>query len=150
MVSSSVPAVARRSNTASANFSNAFGEGNIASAIGASAFGVENNASALNSSAFGFINDAIEYFNLFKSLQAEKKKLDPAFQPLNIACVSIFEGDISLQACRSFIESKLPLIPRYRQRVAVPAFHLGLPVWEYDPEFDIANHVREGLARFDV
>src|SRR5438270_3179814 len=63
--------------------------------------------------------------------------------PLNIACVSIFEGDISLQACRSFIESKLPLIPRYRQRVAVPAFHLGLPVWEYDPEFDIANHVRE-------
>lgn len=33
------------------------------------------------------INDAIEYFNLFKSLQDEKKKLDPAFQPLNIACV---------------------------------------------------------------
>jgi type I restriction enzyme R subunit len=33
------------------------------------------------------INDAIEYFNLFKSLQDERKKLDPAFQPLNIACV---------------------------------------------------------------
>ena len=33
------------------------------------------------------INDAIEYFSLFKSLQDEKKKLDPAFQPLNIACV---------------------------------------------------------------
>ena len=34
-----------------------------------------------------FINDAIEYFNLFKSLQDEKKRLDPASQPLNIACV---------------------------------------------------------------
>jgi type I restriction enzyme R subunit len=33
------------------------------------------------------INDAIEYFNLFKSLQDEKEKLDSAFQPLNIACV---------------------------------------------------------------
>jgi type I restriction enzyme R subunit len=33
------------------------------------------------------INDAIEYFNLFKSLQDEKKKTDPAFQTLNITCV---------------------------------------------------------------
>ena len=33
------------------------------------------------------INDAIEYFNLFKSLQDKRKELDPAFQPLNIACV---------------------------------------------------------------
>jgi type I restriction enzyme R subunit len=33
------------------------------------------------------INDAIEYFNLFKSLQDEKEKSDPAFQPLNMACV---------------------------------------------------------------
>jgi len=33
------------------------------------------------------INDAIEYFNLFKSLQDERTESDPAFQPLNIACV---------------------------------------------------------------
>lgn len=33
------------------------------------------------------INDAIEYFNLFKSLQDERTKLDLAFQPLNVACV---------------------------------------------------------------
>jgi len=33
------------------------------------------------------INDAIEYHELFKSLQTEKQKADPAFQPLNIACV---------------------------------------------------------------
>src|SRR5690242_10299524 len=63
--------------------------------------------------------------------------------PLNIASVSIFDGAIPLDDSRIFVESKLPLIPRYRQRVAVPAFHLGLPVWEFDPEFDIANHVKE-------
>jgi len=33
------------------------------------------------------INDAIEYFDLFKSLQSERTKSDPAFQPLNVACV---------------------------------------------------------------
>ncbi|MCF8150986.1 MAG: type I restriction endonuclease subunit R [Sulfuritalea sp.] len=33
------------------------------------------------------INDAIEYHALFKIVQAEKQAADPAFQPLNIACV---------------------------------------------------------------
>lgn len=33
------------------------------------------------------INDAIEYFELFKELQEERKKADEDFAPLNIACV---------------------------------------------------------------
>lgn len=33
------------------------------------------------------INDAIEYFALFKTMQAEKQAADPEFKPLNIACV---------------------------------------------------------------
>jgi len=33
------------------------------------------------------INDAIEYFELFKELQEERKKIDDGFTPLNIACV---------------------------------------------------------------
>jgi type I restriction enzyme R subunit len=33
------------------------------------------------------INDAIEYHTLFKTMQAEKQAADPAFPPLNIACV---------------------------------------------------------------
>lgn len=33
------------------------------------------------------INDAIEYFDLFKTMQAEKLAADPGFRPLNIACV---------------------------------------------------------------
>jgi diacylglycerol O-acyltransferase len=64
-------------------------------------------------------------------------------QPLNIAGVSIFEGDLELADCRAFIKSKLPLIPRYRQRVVSTFFDRGLPSWEVDPQFDIKNHVRE-------
>ena len=63
--------------------------------------------------------------------------------PLNIASVAVFEDAISLADCVEFVSSKLPLIPRYFQRVAIPPFNIGLPTWEYDPEFDIRNHVRE-------
>jgi type I restriction enzyme R subunit len=33
------------------------------------------------------INDAIEYYELFKAMQAEKQATDPDFEPLKIACV---------------------------------------------------------------
>ncbi len=68
-------------------------------------------------------------------------------QPLNIAGVSIFEGEIKLSDCIAFVESKLPLIPRYQQRVVFPAFDLGLPTWEFDPKFDIRNHIRMAKLR---
>jgi len=63
--------------------------------------------------------------------------------PLNVASVSVLEGDISFKDCLQFIESKLPLIPRYLKRVVAPPLNIGLPSWEYDPGFDIRNHVRE-------
>lgn len=45
------------------------------------------------------INDAIEYYGLFKSIQAEKLAKDPEFQPLNIGCVFSppAEGDKDVQ-----------------------------------------------------
>src|SRR5271166_3630544 len=64
-------------------------------------------------------------------------------QPLNIASVSVFEGEIKLADCAAFVESKLPLIPRYRQRVVFPPFDLGLPSWELDQKFNIRNHIRQ-------
>jgi diacylglycerol O-acyltransferase len=63
--------------------------------------------------------------------------------PLNVASVCVFEGAISFAACSQFVESKLPLLPRYLKRVVGAPFNIGLPSWEYDPTFDIRNHVRE-------
>src|SRR5208283_3430642 len=63
--------------------------------------------------------------------------------PLNVACVCVFEGDIPFEACVQFVESKLPLIPRYLKRLVAPPLNIGLPSWEYDPAFEIRNHVRE-------
>lgn len=63
--------------------------------------------------------------------------------PLNMAAITVFEGDIDADKCGRFIETKLPLIPRYRQRVVIPPLNMGLPVWDWDPKFDVRNHVRE-------
>ena len=63
--------------------------------------------------------------------------------PLNVASICVFEGEISFQDCVRFVESKLPLLPRYFKRVVPAPFGLGLPTWEYDPEFDLSRHMRE-------
>jgi diacylglycerol O-acyltransferase len=61
--------------------------------------------------------------------------------PLHIGSVSVLDGEIPFHDYIDFIASKLPLIPRYRQRLVVPPLHLGHPTWEDDPDFDIHNHV---------
>jgi diacylglycerol O-acyltransferase len=63
--------------------------------------------------------------------------------PLNVASVSVLEGEIPFAAGLQFVESKLPLLPRYLKRVVAPPLNIGLPSWEYDPNFDIRNHVRD-------
>ena len=67
--------------------------------------------------------------------------------PLNVACVSILEGEIAFEDCVKFVESKLPLLPRYLKRVVSAPFGLGLPTWEYDPEFELRRHVREARLK---
>ena len=69
--------------------------------------------------------------------------LESKEMPLHIGSVSVLDGDIDLAGYVQFIDSKLPLIPRYRQRIVFPPYHLGHPTWEDDPEFDIHNHMRE-------
>jgi len=76
-------------------------------------------------------------------LYLEKKEM-----PLHIGSVFILDGPASVDDLRQLIDSKLPLIPRYRQRVVFPPVHAGYPVWEFDPEFDINNHIHSAhLAR---
>lgn len=63
--------------------------------------------------------------------------------PMNVASVCVFEGELSFEDVLRFIESKLPLVPRYLKRVVPPPFGLGLPTWEFDPDFDLRRHVCE-------
>src|SRR5205807_2694530 len=69
-------------------------------------------------------------------LYLERKEI-----PLHIASVGIFDGPIPFDEFVSNIESKLDLIPRYRQIAVAAPLNLGHPVWEDDPKFDIRRHI---------
>jgi diacylglycerol O-acyltransferase / wax synthase len=69
-------------------------------------------------------------------LYLERKEI-----PLHIACVSVFEGAIPFDKFVANIDSKLHLIPRYRQIAVAPPFNIGYPTWEWDPDFDIHRHI---------
>ena len=73
--------------------------------------------------------------------------LERSGMPLNVACVSLFEGDIAFDDYVRFVESRLALIPRYLMRVVPAPLNAGLPSWEYDPEFDLHNHMHEVILK---
>ena len=63
---------------------------------------------------------------------------------LAIASIAIFEGPApSYEQFVAAIASRLPLVPRYRQKVRRIPLDLGCPVWVDDPHFDIANHIHD-------
>jgi WS/DGAT/MGAT family acyltransferase len=69
-------------------------------------------------------------------LYLERKEM-----PLHIGSVSVFESALPFERFVEQIDSKLHLIPRYRQRVVPAPFNIGHPSWEDDPTFDIRNHI---------
>jgi diacylglycerol O-acyltransferase / wax synthase len=63
--------------------------------------------------------------------------------PLHVGSVAVFEGPApSYGDLVRLLLSKLPLVPRYRQRVREVPFNLGRPLWVDDPHFQILYHVR--------
>jgi diacylglycerol O-acyltransferase len=63
--------------------------------------------------------------------------------PLHVGSVSVFEGPApSYGDVVRLLLAKLPLVPRYRQRVRQVPLQLGRPVWVDDPHFQILYHVR--------
>ena len=69
-------------------------------------------------------------------LYLERKEI-----PLHIAGVCLFDKAIPFTDFVNTIDSKLHLVPRYRQLVVDSPFHLGHPTWEDDPKFDIRRHI---------
>jgi WS/DGAT/MGAT family acyltransferase len=63
--------------------------------------------------------------------------------PLHIGSIAVLEGDVSYEKLVEHISAKLHLIPRYTQRAVPAPFNIGHPTWEWDPDFDIRNHIIE-------
>jgi diacylglycerol O-acyltransferase len=72
----------------------------------------------------------------------EAEDADP-HASLAIGSLAVFAGPApDFAEFRASIAGRLPLIPRYRQRLHRVAFDLAPPAWVDDPSFDVRQHVR--------
>ena len=61
--------------------------------------------------------------------------------PLHIGSLGVYEGQVPFQRFVEHIDSRMPTIPRYRQRALFVPFGLAHPTWEDDPNFDVTRHI---------
>ena len=62
---------------------------------------------------------------------------------MHIGGLAIFEGPPPTgPELRAHVASRLPLLPRFRQRLVPAPFGTGRPVWADDPAFSLSYHVR--------
>ncbi|WP_280245350.1 wax ester/triacylglycerol synthase domain-containing protein, partial [Nocardia abscessus] len=79
-------------------------------------------------------------------------RLESSSNPIHIGSLAIVRntesGDNTGQAILDYdrlvdlVESRLPLVPRYRRKVREIPLSLGRPVWVEDSRFDITYHIR--------
>ncbi len=62
---------------------------------------------------------------------------------MHVGALVIFEGPPpDRDEFCAHLESRLRLVPRYRQKLAVPRLEMGRPFWVDDPSFNLDYHVR--------
>lgn len=63
---------------------------------------------------------------------------------MHIGGVMIFEGPMpEINVLKAHINSRLHLVPRYRQRLVWAPMESGRPFWADDPDFNLSYHVRD-------
>jgi WS/DGAT/MGAT family acyltransferase len=76
-------------------------------------------------------------------LDASFLALEKGGAHMHVASCMVFRGPApSYEAFLAHLEPRLPLVPRYRQKLAFPPLGLGRPVWVDDPHFNLRYHVR--------
>lgn len=83
------------------------------------------------------------------ALDASFVYLDEPGTPMHVGGLLVLETPPGgLDALAALVAARLPLVPRYRQRIAAVPGHLANPVWVDDRDFDLAYHLRRsGLPR---
>src|SRR3954454_453258 len=77
------------------------------------------------------------------ALDASFLHLEKAGARLHVASVTVFDGPTPpYDELLAHIESRLHLVPRFRQRLAEIPLDQGRPVWVDDPHFNLRYHLR--------
>jgi WS/DGAT/MGAT family acyltransferase len=62
---------------------------------------------------------------------------------MHVGAILLFEGPPpAYEDLIAHVEARLHLVPRYRQKLAVPRLEMGRPLWVDDPRLNIQYHVR--------
>lgn len=75
------------------------------------------------------------------ALDAAFYYLERTGQLLHVGGVYTVDGSLDFRRLVDDVAGRLPLIPRYTQRVVPVPFNLGHPTWERDPRFNVRNHI---------
>jgi diacylglycerol O-acyltransferase / wax synthase len=76
-------------------------------------------------------------------LDASFLHVEDAVTHMHIGSVGVFEGPAPAPGeVKDAVAARLPLVPRYRQKVRLVPLELGRPVWVDDPHFNLDYHVR--------
>ena len=68
--------------------------------------------------------------------------LEDAHQPMHVGSVLVFEGSMDFESFRQTMASRIHLVPRLRQRLAMVPFGIGKPYWVEDPDFNLDMHLQ--------
>ncbi len=78
-------------------------------------------------------------------LDASFLALEDAGSHMHVGSVILFDGPAPpYDDVLAGLESRLHLVPRYRQKLAFPPLQAGRPVWVDDPHFNPRYHLRHG------
>ena len=82
------------------------------------------------------------------ALDASFLYLEKPHLHMHVAGLAVFDpadsphGPLTLERLRELTESRIHLVPRWRQRALEPPLGIHRPVWVDDPGFDIDDHLR--------
>src|SRR3954464_109232 len=86
---------------------------------------------------------APEHMDRLSAIDASFLTQEKESSHMHVGAVMVFEGPPpSYDEFVEQVESRMHLVPRYRQKLAFPRFEMGRPMWVDDPSFNLEYHVR--------
>jgi diacylglycerol O-acyltransferase / wax synthase len=86
---------------------------------------------------------AAEHKSTLSVLDNSFLELESGSTHMHVGGLAIFDGPpLDCDALHAHLQSRLHLVPRYRQKLTAPGFELGRPMWIDDPCFTLDYHVR--------
>ncbi|HEY3020753.1 MAG TPA: wax ester/triacylglycerol synthase family O-acyltransferase [Solirubrobacteraceae bacterium] len=87
---------------------------------------------------------AQQHLDRLTAIDASFLHQESAVSHMHVGAVTIFEGPPpAFEEISDALRSRLHLVPRYRQRLAVPPLGTGRPLWADDPDFNLEYHIRQ-------